>query len=121
MTLAQQWRFVEVEQLCVRELEKLTITPVEKIQIYQDFNLNPNLLHDSYVALTIRDEPLDLEEGEQLGLPTSLKVAQARELARVPDGPATARLQESEVESVIKNVFTLGSASAPVTNYLARY
>jgi hypothetical protein len=118
LTLAQQWRFVEVEQLCVRELEKLPIPPVEKIQIYQDFKLNPDLLHKSYVALTVRDEPLDLEEGEQLGLPTSLKVARARELARFPDGLPPAQLQESEVESAIKAVFGLqGSAPAPVMNY----
>jgi hypothetical protein len=116
LTLAQQWRFVEVEQLCVRELEKLPIPPVEKIQIYQDFKLNPDLLHKSYVALTVRDEPLDLEEGEQLGLPTSLKVARARELARFPDGLPPAQLQESEVESAIKAVFGLqGSAPAPAT------
>lgn len=115
LTLAQQWRFVEVEQLCVRELEKLTIPPVEKIQIYQDFNLDPNLLHGSYVDLTIRDEPLDLEECEQLGLSTTMNIFRAREFARRdPDGPA--RLKESVVESAIKSVFRLpGSASAPTT------
>jgi hypothetical protein len=119
LKLAQQWGFLEVESLCVRELEQLAIPPVEKIRIYQDFNLDSNLLHSSYVALTIRDDPLDMEEGEQLQLSTSLKIAQARELARralQTSGPPTPRIQESEVESVIKNVFMLqGSVSAPPT------
>jgi len=113
LNLAQQWSFIEVEKLCVRELEALSIPPIEKIRLYQDFKLDPNLLHDSFVALTIRDQPLDMEEGEQLKLATSLKIAQARELARrAPDGPATARLQDSEVQSVVKDIFRLGSASA---------
>ena len=120
LTLAQQWGFVEVENLCVRELERLTIPPVEKIRIYQDFNLDRKLLHKSYRALTIRDEPLDMEEGEKLGLSTSLNIARAREQARAHDGSSTAQLQESGVESIIIHVFMLqGSAPAPVTNYLA--
>ncbi|KAI9465151.1 hypothetical protein BJY52DRAFT_1245376 [Lactarius psammicola] len=128
LTLAQQWSFIQVEELCVKELEKLTIPPVEKIQIYQDFNLNPDLLYDSYVALTIRTEPLDLEEGNKLELSTSLKITRARELARSPQadgatsffGPATPRLEESEIQSVIRDIFGLqGSTSAQVTNYSA--
>lgn len=123
LTLAQQWGFVQVERLCVRELEKLSIPPVEKIQLYQDFKIDANLLHGSYVALTIRSEPLDVDEGNKLGLSTSLNIARARELARAPDGTtdlfgsATAQLQESEVQSVVRNIFGLQEpASAPVMN-----
>jgi hypothetical protein len=86
LTLAQRWGFFQVEKLCIRELEKLSIPPVEKIQLYQHFKIDPNLLHASYVALTIRPEPLDIEEGNKLELPTSLKIARARELARAPGG-----------------------------------
>ena len=126
LSLAQLWGFIQVERLCVRELEILTIPPVEKIQLYQDFNLDVNLLHGSYVALTIRPEPLDVDEGNRLGLSTSLNIARARELARAPGGttdlfgPATAQLQESEVQLVVRNVFGLHeSTSAPVTNQLS--
>lgn len=110
----------------MRELENLTIPPVEKIQIYQDFNLDVNLLHGSYVALTIRPEPLDVDEGNKLGLSTSLNIARARELARAPDGTtdllgsASTQLQETEVQLVVRSVFRLqDSASAPVTNQLS--
>ncbi|KAH8996797.1 hypothetical protein EDB92DRAFT_1530037 [Lactarius akahatsu] len=82
LALAQQWGFVQVEKLCVQELEKLTIPPVEKIKIYQDFNLNPELLYDSYVELVTRPEHLNLEEGGKVGFLTSMKITHARELAR---------------------------------------
>ncbi|KAH8996794.1 hypothetical protein EDB92DRAFT_1942404 [Lactarius akahatsu] len=119
LALARKWGFFRVEKLCVRELEKLTIPPVEKIQIYQYFNLNPDLLRSSYVALTIRDEPLEFEEGKKLGDSTSLKIIRARELARGPgpDGAAssaTLQLQETEIQLVVKDIFRLhGSAPAP--------
>ncbi|KAH9008268.1 hypothetical protein EDB83DRAFT_2323193 [Lactarius deliciosus] len=127
LALAQEWGFIQVERLCVRELEKLSIPPVEKIKIYQDFNLNPELLYDSYEELVTRLEPLALEEGMKLELLTSLKIARARELARAlaPDGatsssgPATIELQESDIQSVIRDVFGLqGPGPAPVTNCL---
>lgn len=126
MTLAQRWGFFQVEKLCIRELEKLSIPPVEKIQLYQGFKIDPNLLHASFVALTIRAEPLDIEEGKKLELPTSLNVARARELARALGGatdllgPAIAQLQDSEVQMVIRDVFGLQeSASASVANCLS--
>lgn len=105
LTLAQQWSFTQVEKLCVRELENLSIPSVEKIKLYQDFKINPSLLHSSYVALTTRPEPLDVQEGTKLGLDTSLKIAQARELARARD---RALLSATEVQSVIEDVFGLG-------------
>ncbi|KAI9441498.1 hypothetical protein H4582DRAFT_1933096 [Lactarius indigo] len=127
--LAQQWGFVKVEKLCVRELEKMTIPPVDKIKVYQDFNLNPDLLYDSYVELITRLEPLNLEEGTKLELSTSLKIARARELrfarALGPDGvtswfgPAAIQSQESEIQSDIQDVFGLqGPVPATVTNCL---
>ncbi|KAH9006317.1 hypothetical protein EDB86DRAFT_2824588 [Lactarius hatsudake] len=125
LALAQQWGFVQVEQLCVRELEKLTIPPVEKIKIYQDFNLNPKLLYDSCVELVIRPEPLNLEEGGKVGFLTSMKIMHARELALAratgPDGAssssgsATIQLQESEIQLAIRDIFRLWeSAPAPM-------
>ncbi|KAI9441497.1 hypothetical protein H4582DRAFT_1389435 [Lactarius indigo] len=124
LALAQQWGFIQVERLCVRELERLSIPPVTKIQIYQDFNLNRNLLRGSYVALAIRAEPLDHEEGKKLGLSTSLKITRARELARAlgPDGAtsssgrATIQLQESEIQLVIRDIFRLHDAFTRAAN-----
>ncbi|KAH9072804.1 hypothetical protein EDB83DRAFT_131732 [Lactarius deliciosus] len=113
--LARKWGFFRVERLCVQELQKLVIPPVEKIQIYQYFNLSPDLLRGSYVALTIRAEPLELEEGKKLGDSTSLKITRARELARGPGATssATIQLQESEIQLVVKDIFRLHGSPAP--------
>ncbi|KAH9006313.1 hypothetical protein EDB86DRAFT_711451 [Lactarius hatsudake] len=125
LALARKLGFFRVERLCVQELQKLVIPPVEKIQFYQSFNLNPDLLRSSYVALTIRAEPLELEEGKKLGDSTSLKITRARELARGPGHGATSsatvqlkvQLQESEIRLVVRDIFRLhGSAPTPVTN-----
>ncbi len=34
---------------------------------------------DAYASLTVRDEPIGLEEGEKLGLQTVVNIARARE------------------------------------------
>jgi hypothetical protein len=95
LTLAHQWGMGRIEKLCIREL-KLKIDPVDKIQLYQDLQLNPNLLHGSFVELVIRRRPLSLEEGERLTLPTSIRLHEARERARDPHQSIT--LQDSDVE-----------------------
>ncbi|KAI0300449.1 hypothetical protein B0F90DRAFT_412010 [Multifurca ochricompacta] len=114
LTLAQRWGFKEVEELCVRELEKLPIPPVEKIYIYQKFKLNASLLLESYAKLTNRAEPIDLEEGRKLGIDTSLLIARARELSRgtgshtSPRSPSAIQLESKDLQRLIREVFGLG-------------
>ncbi|KAH9998757.1 hypothetical protein BJV77DRAFT_980200 [Russula vinacea] len=97
LDLAQRWAFKEVEQLCIRELQKLSIPPVEKIRIYQEFRLD---------RLTARPEPLSLEEGHKLGIETSLQIVQARELYRGSGTRASVvQLNDSELRSVIQDAF----------------
>jgi hypothetical protein len=110
LVLAQRWSFKEVEQLCVRELEKLTIPPVEKIRIYQGFKLDRSLLLKSFAGLTVRPDPLNLEEAQKIGLETTLQIAQARELSRGANSgtrPAAIQLHDSELRSAIRDVFGL--------------
>jgi len=113
LILAQRWAFKEVEKLCVRELETLTIPPVEKIHLYQYFKLDKSLLVDSYLELTVRSDPLNLEEGRKLGIDTSVQISRARELSRGSDmgkGPLspTVKLRDMELYMLIQDVFELG-------------
>ncbi|KAH9966275.1 hypothetical protein BJV74DRAFT_286093 [Russula compacta] len=113
LALAQRWQFKEVEQLCIRELEKLSIPPVEKIKIYQDFKLDTTLLLVSFAQLTVRAEPLSLEEGQKLGIDTTLRIARARELARGTNSgtrPSAVQVQGTELGSLVQNVFGLEEA-----------
>ncbi|KAI9441492.1 hypothetical protein H4582DRAFT_2073669 [Lactarius indigo] len=111
--LAQKWGFRDVELLCIRELEKLDLSPVDRIHIYQRFGLDTTLLIDSYATLTTREEPIGLEEGVKLGLRTSLQIARAREMSRGPDtgvGPLTpspVQLDAPKLHGLLSEIFGL--------------
>ncbi|KAI0300452.1 hypothetical protein B0F90DRAFT_1629573 [Multifurca ochricompacta] len=111
--LAQKWAFKYVEELCIRELEKLDLSPVDRIHIYQLHGLDPTLLVDSFSTLTTRDEPIGLEEGGKLGLRISLQIARAREMSRGPDtgnglrSPSPVKVQGPDLQSLILDIFGL--------------
>ena len=109
LTLAQMWGFTEVENLCVRELENLSIPPVERIRIYRQFKLDKMLLLEPFAQLTIRTEPLSIEDGGSLGLETTLRIAQARELCRVPGSGPKLSVAELKNSSFIRRHFNLDS------------
>jgi hypothetical protein len=106
LALAQKWEFKEVEKLCVRELEKLPIPPVEKIHIYQAFHLDRSLLAKSFEELALRDKPIDIGEGFKLGLRTGLQVAHARELSHIAKR-STIQANDAELRSAIQDVFNV--------------
>jgi hypothetical protein len=73
-----------VKELAIRELQALSIAPLEKIVLYQKYAVNRDLLQPAFIALTTRDEPITIEEGREIGLETALQLAEAREVARTP-------------------------------------
>jgi len=112
LDLAQRWGFKDVELLCIRELEKMDLSPVVRIHIYQKFELDTTLLLDSYATLTTRDDPIALEEGVKLGLRTSLQIAQAREMSRGPDtggvrSPSAVQLDGPDLHTLLSDIFGL--------------
>jgi hypothetical protein len=109
LTLAKKWGFNQVEQLCVRELQNMSIPSVDKIHIYQKFRLDRSLLAEAFVDLTTRPDPLNLDEGYKVGMETMLQIARARERARnsTSEGPSNIQLNGSELRSAIQNAFDL--------------
>lgn len=109
LALAQKWDFKEVEQLCIRELEKLpTISPVEKIRIYEASHLDRSLLAESFEELTLRPEPLTVDEAGKLGLNMAIRIAMAQERARgfnPISGLFATQVSDSELRSVIQELF----------------
>jgi hypothetical protein len=118
LDLAQRWGFKDVELLCIRELEKLNMTPVDRIHIYQKHQLDDALLLDSYELLTTRDSPIGMEEGMKLGLRTSLQIAQAREMSRGPDtggglrSPSAVKLQGPDLRLLLSAIFQVQTNGA---------
>ena len=109
LTLAQMWGFTEVENLCIRELENLSLPPVERIRIYQQFKIDKMLLLEPFAQLTLRMEPISLEEGRTLGLDTCLRIARARELCRSAGSSPNCSVAELKNSSFIRQLFNLDS------------
>ncbi|KDQ50879.1 hypothetical protein JAAARDRAFT_141165 [Jaapia argillacea MUCL 33604] len=119
LKLSYIWRFTEVKNLVVRELEKQYIAPIPKIALYQKYDVDRGLLLQSYAYLTMRDEPLSMAEGVELGLETCLLLAQARERARGSMSPTGNRASspvnadDSEVGILLREVFSLKDMFSP--------
>ena len=86
----------------------MSIPSVDKIHIYQAFRIDRSLLAESFVDLTIRPDPLNLEEAHKLGIETTLQIARAREGSRASDsGSSPIKLNGPELRSVIQKAFDL--------------
>ena len=119
LELAQKWDFKQVEQLCIRELGRLALSPVDRIHIYQRHKLDETLLIDSFEELTTREDPIGMDEGYKLGLKTSLQIACAREKSRGPDtgtgglrSPSTVRLSPTDLRGLISEIFQIQTNGA---------
>ena len=90
-------------------MEKQDIPALSKITIYHRYEVNRDLLFQSYMDLCVREEPLTMAEAEDLGLETWLMISTAREMIRRGDGSAspTANRSTDEVQRVIGQIFGL--------------
>lgn len=117
LKLAHKWKFVEVKAFALRELEQLDMPALDKIILYHTHEINRNLLQAAYTALTIRDEPITIDEGYQLGLETALRLAHAREIARAPSGRRAGAARSTvitgpELDMLINQLFNLSLPDA---------
>ncbi|THG98442.1 hypothetical protein EW026_g3747 [Hermanssonia centrifuga] len=117
LRLAYDWRFAEVKRLACRYLEKFEMDPVDKIELYQMYEVDKRLLIPSYISLVNRLEPLNIHEGRRLSLETALLLATARECARgkpLDSGrhsPTIASVAVDAMVSIIREVFGLTNSS----------
>ena len=114
LKLAYLWDFNEVKTLALRELERLEIPPLQKIIMYHSYAVDRSLLQEAYTALTVRAEPITIEEGRELGLETALQIARARELARASaSGGKKSQFfvnpADPELEMLIRDLFQLST------------
>jgi len=87
LKLANQWDFVEVKALAVRKLQRLSIDSIQKILLYRKHEVHRVHLQEALTELTIREKPINADEGRELGLETLVQLADARERARAPLSP----------------------------------
>ena len=122
LELANEWSFVEVKNLAVRELEKLEMHPIERIYIYHRYHIDRTYLITSYATICTRPETLNLTEGRKLGLETALQVAEARERIRAAASeksgarsPTFADFHPEDVDTIIREVFEVHVRSDPLS------
>jgi hypothetical protein len=104
-----------VKALAIRELEKHQIPAIQKTVIYQKYAVDRSHLLSAFTALVMRDEPITIDEGQELGLETALRLACARETARIPGfgGKRSGNLRSPlniasvEVDALIRDIFQL--------------
>ncbi|ETW76132.1 hypothetical protein HETIRDRAFT_329914 [Heterobasidion irregulare TC 32-1] len=115
LRLAHLWQFHKVKALAVRHLENIPMDAVQRVVLYVKNDVDESLLIPPYAELTIRESPISLQEGRQLGIVTALRLAQAREIARSPQSPKGHRITSPvsavgpDLDSLIKNVFEVST------------
>ncbi|KAK0459131.1 uncharacterized protein EV420DRAFT_1538481 [Desarmillaria tabescens] len=82
LRLASLWGFPEVKALAIRELERKPMGLVDRIVLYQAYNVDLDILTPLYAKLCSRDEPLTKTESQKLGVETIVLIFQARERLR---------------------------------------
>ncbi|KAG1727468.1 uncharacterized protein EDB91DRAFT_1061124 [Suillus paluster] len=118
LELSTRWKFLRMKELAVDQLQNLEMDPVEKIAIYNKYELDNSLLLREYKHLCTREGRMSIEEGEKVGLPTILGIHQAREralMSAVAQGcrsPTSADVDDEELEKILKHVFNLNISSS---------
>ena len=113
LKLATQWQFHEIRNFAIRQLERLNLQPIEKIALYKEYKINPDLLLPSYTTLCRNEKLPSPDEGRKLSLDTVLRLASAREnmlLAAMESGcktPTTASTPDDVTRSIIAELFEL--------------
>src|SRR6267154_468537 len=116
LDLATRWSFPVVRDLAARQLQKLDMKPVERILTYNKYNLDKSLLLPAYTFLC-KQSSRSVEDGEQLGMHTVLKISEAREYAQkfaaeqeFPS-PTSADADDEKVAEILRGVLGLSSDS----------
>ena len=118
LTLATRWGFDSMRELAVRQLEGLTLGPIDKIALYKEHRIDGRLLIPSYIELCKSPTLPSPVDGQRLSMETVLRLAAARErallraLGRGVVTPTSADVADSELEGIISDVFELGVTSS---------
>jgi hypothetical protein len=115
LKLAHRWDLIEVKALAIRELEALQIPALQKIVLYQTCKVDQKYLQGAFTAVAVRDEPITIEEGRELGLDTALQLARVREAARAPlssgkrsgNPRSPVNIAGVELDALVKDIFQL--------------
>ena len=118
LTLATPWGFDSMRELAVRQLERLSLGPIDKIALYMEHKIDGRLLIPSYIELCKSPTLPSFDDGQRLTMKTVLRLAAAREralLRAIERGvvtPTCADVEDAELESIVSDVFELDGPSS---------
>ncbi|KAF8627762.1 hypothetical protein AX17_006127 [Amanita inopinata Kibby_2008] len=117
LELAHEWGFVQAKRLAIRELQKLSMPVIDRVALYQRYNVDQECLIPLYAELCTRGDILTLEESNHIGMPTAIMILTARELWRArnpPLSPSSEQIERDELYTLIETTFRFpqGTASA---------
>ncbi|KAL0579625.1 hypothetical protein V5O48_002397 [Marasmius crinis-equi] len=109
LDLACQWRFPQIKAFALRELERRSMSLIDRIVLYQKCSLDEEYLVPLYSELCARDAPLSIAESEKLGVQTAVIVFQARESLRAlpterGKSPLPEDVEEDEIVDTIRGI-----------------
>lgn len=78
LRLSMKWQFDSVQVLAQSELGKCMDSPVDRIAIGLELDLEKEWFTKAYSELCCRPAPLTAEEGEKLGMDATIRISAAR-------------------------------------------
>ncbi|KAK7472385.1 hypothetical protein VKT23_000500 [Stygiomarasmius scandens] len=124
LRLANRWDFPEVRKLAIRELESKVLDAVDRILIYQEQDVELDLIIPLYTELVDREAFITPEEYRKLGDKTTVMILQARERLRAkpPNAENDAEV-DAEIRKLVEEMIEMFpptpplevSASSPLT------
>ncbi|KAJ7827118.1 hypothetical protein B0H14DRAFT_3721576 [Mycena olivaceomarginata] len=94
--------FADIRDLAIRELGAFEMDPVEKIELQHRYHIKRQWAYSAYIALCSCPHALDIIEGRQLGIETTVSVAFAREKL-----DKWGRKKQDEVKKVVAEIFEI--------------
>ncbi|THV06188.1 hypothetical protein K435DRAFT_23612 [Dendrothele bispora CBS 962.96] len=121
LRLANRWDFPEVRSLAIRELEKQDLSVVDRILIYQEQDVEHELIVPLYSQLVVRNEFITPEEHQKLGDKTTIMLLQARERLRATPSDASEGVKSlpvdmdtGRVQQLLENMMLMFPPTAPL-------
>lgn len=117
ITLATRWGFDSMRELAIRQLERYSMSPVDRIALYKEYQIDKKLLIPSYIDLCKSPTLPSPADAQRLQLETILRIADAREraLLRAAENgcvsPTSSVLENDELARIISEVFEMGIIS----------
>jgi len=109
LKLATGFQMETIRKLAMNELGRLPIDPVRKISIWEEYQLDPELLKDAYVTLCLRADPLTMSMAMSLGIKNFTKLTACRDYYRQKVGCSSCEtcrktLTRAESERIARDI-----------------